>query len=136
MRKTKFATRMLHERLSRGMNQFDFGKLVGVSAATIGQWERGEGRPSAKHLPKIPNALKVDIATVLGWFGTDAPEEAPVVSSKAQAKNHNSIAVKRALIKAHMLMLDYGYADDEEQDESIRDVMRQIAKLSEVLNYK
>lgn len=41
------------QRRKRGLSQSDWGKLLGVTGATVGKWERGEISPSVDNLLKI-----------------------------------------------------------------------------------
>ena len=49
---------------------------------------------------------------------------------------HNHPAVVQAMADAHKLMLLYANSDVEGQGDMVRDIVRQIAKLSTVLDYK
>jgi len=49
---------------------------------------------------------------------------------------HNHPKVIAAIQEAHDIMVHYATADQEFQADAIRDLMRRIAKLSEVLTYK
>ena len=53
-RPVRFAAKGLRAQRSRlGLSQGDFGKLLGVSAQSIYNWERGEARPRDEQMPKI-----------------------------------------------------------------------------------
>jgi DNA-binding transcriptional regulator YiaG len=53
-RPVRFAAKGLRAQRGRlGLSQTDFGKLLGVSAQSIYNWERGEARPRDEQMPKI-----------------------------------------------------------------------------------
>ena len=45
MEEVKQATRLKIERVSRGLKLADIAQLVGVSSATVSNWEKGETYP-------------------------------------------------------------------------------------------
>ena len=42
-----------NQRRKRGLNQEQWGKLLGVTGATVSNWERGDSFPTAQELSKI-----------------------------------------------------------------------------------
>lgn len=44
-------------RANLGMSQGQFAKHIGVSPALVGQWERGEGKPTMKNARKLAEVL-------------------------------------------------------------------------------
>lgn len=42
-----------NQRKKRGLNQEQWGKLLGVTGATVSNWERGDSFPTAQELSKI-----------------------------------------------------------------------------------
>ncbi|MEJ2206257.1 MAG: helix-turn-helix domain-containing protein [Gemmatimonadota bacterium] len=51
---TRFSVRSLKaQRTKAGLSRADYAKLVGVSAATIYNWERGTTKPGEKHLATL-----------------------------------------------------------------------------------
>ena len=65
MKRTKLSQAIIVARMTLGLPQMKFGNLMKVSAAAIGQWERGETVPSAKQMPKLAEVLKLDIAGLI-----------------------------------------------------------------------
>jgi len=49
---------------------------------------------------------------------------------------HNHPKVVAATQEAHDIMMHYAESDEEFQGDAVRDIMRRIAELSEVLTYK
>jgi DNA-binding transcriptional regulator YiaG len=47
------AKRLAAHRLRLGLSAGDFGRLIGVSAQSIYNWETGKARPRAAHMPAI-----------------------------------------------------------------------------------
>ncbi|MES2188757.1 MAG: helix-turn-helix domain-containing protein [Pseudomonadota bacterium] len=57
------------QRKRLGLSAADFGKLIGVSGASVYLWEEGKTRPRAKHMPGIAAVRgmgKKDAAAKLG----------------------------------------------------------------------
>jgi transcriptional regulator with XRE-family HTH domain len=52
-------------RIEKGLGQEQLGYLLGVSAAMISQWERGERNPKNETLQKIADALEVSLSDLL-----------------------------------------------------------------------
>lgn len=48
-------------RLARDWKQSHLGRLVGVSGASVGQWERGETLPRADVLIALARLLDIDV---------------------------------------------------------------------------
>ena len=49
-----------------GLNQADFGKLIGVSKVSICGYENGTRTPKLKTLRKLSDALNVDVNYLIG----------------------------------------------------------------------
>ena len=47
------AKRLAAHRRRLGLSAADFGRLLGVSAQSIYNWEEGKARPLARHMPAI-----------------------------------------------------------------------------------
>lgn len=58
--------RIKEARKSKGLTQEDLAKLLGVTFAMIGQYERGERNPKMETLQKIALALDVTVASLQG----------------------------------------------------------------------
>ena len=65
MKHKDFSKEIIIARMTLGLPQTKFSKLLKVSPATIGQWERGENKPSAKQIPKLMNVLQLDIIELM-----------------------------------------------------------------------
>ena len=61
-----FAERLKKLRLEADMKQSDLGKLLGVSASTIGMYEQGRRYPDFETLIKIANYFNVSLDFLLG----------------------------------------------------------------------
>lgn len=53
-------------RLARGMNQIEFGKLVGVTKQCVSNWENDNVLPSVEMLVKIADIFGVSTDYLLG----------------------------------------------------------------------
>ena len=53
-----------NQRRQRGFTQEQWGKLLGVTGATVGNWERGDTFPDAKELSNIATVCGVDNVNV------------------------------------------------------------------------
>ena len=49
-----------NQRRQRGLTQEQLGKLLGVTGATVGNWERGDSYPDAKELSNIATVCGVN----------------------------------------------------------------------------
>ena len=49
-----------NQRRQRGLTQEQLGKLLGVTGATVGNWERGDSYPDAKELSNIATVFGVN----------------------------------------------------------------------------
>ena len=56
-------------RLSRGMNQVEFARLVGVTKQCVSNWENDNVVPSIEMLVKIADVFNVKTDTLLGREG-------------------------------------------------------------------
>lgn len=56
-------------RLTRGLNQVEFAKILGVSKQCVSNWENDNVMPSVEMLVKIANQFKVSTDFVLGREG-------------------------------------------------------------------
>jgi len=63
---SKFATRLVEIRKSRGMLQEDLARELEVRQATVSGWERGVREPSLDLLCKIIISLECDANYLLG----------------------------------------------------------------------
>lgn len=52
-------------RVNANMNQGDFAKAVGVSMATIHNWEKGQTEPSLSHLRRISELSGIPIDNIV-----------------------------------------------------------------------
>lgn len=53
-------------RMARGLNQVEFGRLVGVTKQCVSNWENDNVIPSIEMLVKIADAFKVSTDYLLG----------------------------------------------------------------------
>lgn len=53
-------------RWKQNLTQEDLAVAVGVTATTIGKWERGQKKPTFKHLVKLAWALGTSVPTLEG----------------------------------------------------------------------
>ena len=49
-----------NQRRQRGLTQEQWGELLGVTGATVGNWERGDSYPDAQELSRIVSICGVD----------------------------------------------------------------------------
>ena len=55
-----------HARVEKGLSQAGLAKLLGVSAASVSQWESGEKRPRKDNLERMSEVLGVSVDYLLG----------------------------------------------------------------------
>ena len=53
-------------RVMRGMSRSDAAELIGVTAETIGRWERGDSEPTRPYLISMARAYGVTIDQLVG----------------------------------------------------------------------
>ena len=53
-------------RVLRGMSRSQVAEAIGVTAETIGRWERGESEPTRAHLISMARAYGVSIDQLVG----------------------------------------------------------------------
>ena len=64
--------RMRYFRQQRGMEQKQLGEMIGASANTVNNWEKGRSRPDISFLPGIVQALGITLDQL---YGFPAPEK-------------------------------------------------------------
>ena len=57
----KMSDRIRHARKKTGLRQADLAKILGISTASVGQYEVGSANPSVEKLIKISEACKVSV---------------------------------------------------------------------------
>lgn len=66
-------------RISLGMNQTEFGEVVGASQSTVTRWEQGS-QPAADYLQKIADLSRITVDELLGFSVSSATsDDIPVV---------------------------------------------------------
>ncbi|MBV1790237.1 helix-turn-helix domain-containing protein [Marinobacterium sp. D7] len=68
--------RIKEERVRLGLNQFEFGKLAGVSKTTQFNYEKGDRQPDAAYLAAVA-AIGVDVMYVITGTRRVDPELSP-----------------------------------------------------------
>lgn len=63
-------------RKSKGLTQEELAKLLGVTFAMIGQYERGERNPKKETIQRIADALNVNVGELI--YGADIKLEKPI----------------------------------------------------------
>lgn len=71
-------------RKEKGLGQEQLGHLLGVSAAMISQWERGERNPKNETLQKIAEALEISLSDLLGQTN---PKEVQAMNEQAKTQD-------------------------------------------------
>lgn len=60
-------------RMSLGLNQTDFGKLLGISQRSISKLELGNYAPTLAQIYKLSKKLKVPVSALFGFKRNDPP---------------------------------------------------------------
>ncbi len=98
------------------MSQAELAAMLGVSARTVGAWERGENQPDADQIWRCAEALGLSPNEVYGWVSPD--------ESRATSDLHDSTdSMERQLIDAFRSMNASGMA-------SLVAVARSLASIS------
>lgn len=58
------AARLAAHRTKLGLSAADYGKLVGMSGATIYNWEQGKSRPDERHLARVVAVRSMSQSTI------------------------------------------------------------------------
>jgi transcriptional regulator with XRE-family HTH domain len=99
------SVRIRDARLAAGLLQADLAARVGVTQATVSDWERGRFAPRLEQLGRIADALGVAAETLLAALGLPNPQAAP--QSAATPPGYASLpAEDRAVVDrlvAHLL---------------------------------
>ena len=78
-------------RIARGMNQVEFGRLIGVTKQCVSNWENDNVIPSIEMLVKIADAFNVRTDFLLG---RDCEEVIDVSGLTESQKGHVALIVK------------------------------------------
>ena len=78
-------------RISRGMSQVDFAKLIGVTKQCVSNWENDNVIPSIEMLVKIADAFNVKTDLLLG---RDDVEAIDVSGLTDEQRGHIALIVK------------------------------------------
>lgn len=79
------------------MSQAELAAMLGVSARTVGAWERGENQPDADQIWRCAEALGLSPNEIYGWVSQD--------DSRATPTNQDSTdSMERQLIDAFRSM--------------------------------
>lgn len=70
---TMKSERIKQRRKELRLTQQELGKAVGVSKATISQWEAGDTSPNGENLARLAKAMRTEISWLL--YGTEKPAE-------------------------------------------------------------
>ena len=54
-------------RKQKGFTKAELGKLLGVSATSIGYWEKGKTKPKLDMLNKLADILEVPVTSLMNW---------------------------------------------------------------------
>lgn len=102
----KIGQRISTMRNSRGLNQIDLARMVGVSRSTIGMWETGNRRPGYTELEALADAFNVPIGALLGDEKQRQEEEELVMLREAIRSNSNikDILKISAMLSPHAIM--------------------------------
>lgn len=109
-----YADRIKMLRQQHGMSQQTLGEMLGVSAVSVGKWERGQSQPDIGTLTRLADIFGTSIDDLCG-HETSEPEEGTNISVMTRAfrqltpdEQEKYIAVGKALF-AHA----FGKADEE-----------------------
>lgn len=69
---TDVRTNLIAARVAQNLTQTDVGRVLGVTQGAVGQWERGEAAPRARHLIQLADLLGITPAACLDE-SPDAP---------------------------------------------------------------
>lgn len=78
-------------RLAKGIQQKELAIEIGVSNATVSDWEHGRKNPSGERLRKLAEFFEVDPLVILGSASTDPEQnlfipEDPKISGKSETE--------------------------------------------------
>lgn len=105
----KIGKRIKTIRESIGMNQKEFGQLIGMlRIPTISDWEKGKHKPSDRNIEKIANATGYEIAYIKYGTLTDYVKEILSFLSFEQETMTVSLAEFVAILEEHGIRYELG----------------------------
>ncbi|MGQ5735507.1 XRE family transcriptional regulator [Serratia sp. IR-2025] len=120
-------TKIRQSRKAQKLTQEGLAKLLGLTKATISQWESGSTEPNGKNLIALARALKVSVDWLLDDRVTALPSEEPPIAEPARATD-NLIEVP-FYKDIHLSAGNGSYGDDQVSE-------REIVRLSEAMLHK
>lgn len=63
----KFGENLAILRKKKGLTKAELGKLLDVSATSIGYWEKGKTKPKLDMMNKLADILEVSVASLMNW---------------------------------------------------------------------
>ena len=63
----KFGENLAMLRKKKGLTKAGLGKLLDVSATSIGYWEKGKTKPKLDMMNKLADILEVPVASLMNW---------------------------------------------------------------------
>lgn len=70
----KFGENLTSLRKQKGLTKAELGKLLNVSATSVGYWEKGKTKPKLDMMNKLAEILDVPVASLMNWDAEFNPE--------------------------------------------------------------
>ena len=81
-----FGENLRQIRLSRGLSQEDFARLIDSNQVSLSSWERGHRTPTFENIKKIAKSLDVPMSSLISI--SDSVKEEDFINEIAEAFNH------------------------------------------------
>ena len=81
-----FGENLRQIRLSRGLSQEDFARLIDSNQVSLSSWERGHRTPTFENIKKIAKLLDVPMSSLISI--SDSVKEEDFINEIAEAFNH------------------------------------------------
>ena len=95
-------------------NQTKLAEEIGVTRASVSQWELGRIQPSKKRIPKLEKVLNIQLGDI--WMGQATPFNTPSIDARLRALDPQ---VSKGLIAAFNQMIDainQGRKNNQDED--------------------
>lgn len=79
------------------MSQAELAAMLGVSARTVGAWERGENQPDADQILRCAEALGLSPNEIYGWASPDDSRVTPTNQNSTDSMECQLIDVFRSM---------------------------------------
>lgn len=126
-KKKIFSAWIKRQRLARSLTQKEFGKLLGLTQASVSQWEVGDSYPEPAQLKAISKTLGISIDEITGQ--SEAPSDLrSVIREEVDAALESHGHTKFRMPDDIVLMISE--VESEELWEAFRTILRPLVTMN------